>query len=190
MEMTMDIDGHLAEEEIERYSLASSDESELSQVEEHLLLCAACRKKVETSDRYVSSMRRAAAQIRSEEKRAPRWTGMAFLLAAAIILAGILLIRGNAPAPFAVSLAATRGVGTNAQAPAGVPLALQLDLTGLPAASSYHVEIVDRFGKQMWAGTFPGHPARALLAGVYFVRIHSPAGELLREYGLEIEPRP
>ncbi len=186
----MDVDGHLEEEEIERYSLAASDEGELSQLEEHLLLCAACRKKVENSDRYVTSMRLAAVQIRSEEKRAPRWAGMAFLLAAAIILAGVLLFRGNAPVPFAVSLAATRGVGTNAQAPAGVPLALQLDLTGLPAAASYRVEIVDRFGKQVWAGNSPGHPATALLAGVYYVRIYSPAGALLREYGLEINPRP
>ncbi len=107
----MDIEGHLAEEEIERYSLAASAEPELSRIEEHLLLCSSCRKKVEASDSYVNSMRHAATRIRSEEKRAPRWAGMAFLLAAAVILAGVLLIRGNAPVPFAVSLAATRGRG-------------------------------------------------------------------------------
>ncbi|MDR3699393.1 MAG: hypothetical protein P4L56_07140 [Candidatus Sulfopaludibacter sp.] len=184
----MDVEGHLVEEEIERYSLAASAEPELSQVEEHLLLCASCRKKVETSDVYVNSMRRAAAQIRAEEKRAPRWAGMAFLLAAAVLLAGVILIRSNATAPFAVSLAVTRGVGINAQAPAGVPLALQLDVTGLPAAASYRVEMVDRAGKQVWTGTFPGRPAKPLPAGIYFVRLYSPAGDLLREYGLEIGP--
>jgi predicted anti-sigma-YlaC factor YlaD len=188
MEMTMDIDGHLEEEELERYSLAASAEPELSKVEEHLLLCPSCRKKVETSDVYVHSMRHAAAQVRAEEKRAPRWAGMAFLLAATVLLAGVVLIRSHAPVPFAVSLAATRGVGINAQAPAGVPLALQLDVTGLPAAASYRVEMVDHVGKQVWTGTFPGSPAKAAPAGIYFVRLYSPAGDLLREYGLEIGP--
>jgi predicted anti-sigma-YlaC factor YlaD len=190
MEMTMDIDGHLEEEEIERYSLAASAEPEISLVEEHLLLCPSCRKKVEDSDAYVGSMQHAAAQIRSEEKRAPLWAGMAFLLAAAVLLAGVILIRGNAPVPFAVSLAATRGVGIEAQAPAGVPLALKLDLTGLPASASYRVEMVDRLGKPVWAGAFPGPPAKASPAGIYFVRLYSPSGDLLREYGLEIGSQP
>ena len=186
----MDIDGHLEEEEIERYSLAASPECELSRVEEHLLLCSSCRQKVEASDRYVHSMRRAATQIRAEEKRAPRWTGMALLLAAAMILASVLLIRGRAPAPFAVSLAATRGVAPTAHAPAGVPLALHLDVAGLPASASYRVEMVDGNGKQVWHGNFPGGPAKALASGIYFVRLYSPTGDLLREYGLEIAARP
>ncbi len=50
--------------------------------------------------------------------------------------------------------------------------------------------MVDRNGKHVWGGMFPGGPAKASPAGIYFVRLYSPAGDLLREYGLEIGARP
>ena len=186
----MDSNGHLGEEEIERYSLAACTEPELSRVEEHLLLCSLCRERVAAVDIYADAMRHAAARLRTEEKRVPRWAGMAFLLAAACVMATVLLIRAQSPAPFVVALAATRGPGINAEAPSGVPLALHLDLSGLPSGSSYRLEMVDQTGKQVWTGTFPGPPANPSPAGLYFVRLYSPSGHLLREYGLALAARP
>jgi hypothetical protein len=67
---------------------------------------------------------------------------------------------------------------------------LRPDLTGLAETSSYRLEIVDQTGRPVRQGTlaraqngivFPG-----LGAGQYFVRVYLSAGELLREYGLEI----
>ena len=64
------------------------------------------------------------------------------------------------------------------------------DLTGLPDASSYRLEIVDQTGRPVRQGTIAraqdGDRVPGLTAGPYFVRVYLPAGELLREYGLEI----
>ncbi len=39
-------------------------------------------------------------------------------------------------------------------------------------------------------GSYPGALAPALRAGIYFVQLYSGSGELLREYGLEIQRTP
>ncbi len=190
----MPISRHLDEEEIEKYSLGGIAKSDLARVEEHLLLCQSCQRRVESSDVIVRSMQQAAARSRQEPEPAPRWLGMprfAFGLAAAfLVLAAILIPRDfirSSPPPFAIGLAATRGAGIEAKAPASTPLALQLDVTGLPAAASYKLAMVDGAGKQVWTGTFPGASVKPSPAGTYFIRLYSPAGDLLREYGLEIE---
>jgi hypothetical protein len=91
------------------------------------------------------------------------------------------------PPAFAVTLNATRGVTMGAQAPARRPLDLKPDFTGLAAFPHYDLRVVDRIGSQVAqveatpgaASHIPGLPP-----GAYFVRIYSPAGELLREYAL------
>jgi hypothetical protein len=49
---------------------------------------------------------------------------------------------------------------------------------------------VDQTGHAVWQGAFAQAQARiqvpGLSAGLYFVRVYLPAGELRREYGLEI----
>jgi hypothetical protein len=64
------------------------------------------------------------------------------------------------------------------------------DLTGLVADASHRLEIVDQTGHAVWQGAFVQAQARiqvpGLSAGLYFVRVYLPAGELRREYGLEI----
>lgn len=192
----MEISRHLDEEEIEKYSVGDTAKSDLARVEEHLLLCRSCQQRVESADIIVHSMQQATARCRMEPERAPRWLGMPrFVLplaAAFLVLAAILIPRdfiGGSHPPFAIGLAATRGAGIEAKAPEDTPLALQLDVTGLPAAASYKLEMVDGTGIQVWTGTFPGANVKPTPAGTYFVRLYSPAGDLLREYGLEIEPR-
>jgi hypothetical protein len=78
-----------------------------------------------------------------------------------------------------------------ASAPAGRPLALTPDLTGLTADSAYRLEIVDEKGARTWQGQFvPAQHAAAVPAqgaGPHFVRIYSSGGELLREYGLDVK---
>jgi hypothetical protein len=76
-----------------------------------------------------------------------------------------------------------------ATVPAGSPLALQPDLTGLPEASYYRLEMVDAVGNPVWSGTTKQTGAPALKAGEYYVRVYSPEGKLLREYGLQAQPR-
>jgi hypothetical protein len=68
---------------------------------------------------------------------------------------------------------------------------LLLDLTDLQQFSEYKMEIVDAGGHPAFQSN--GSPqnarlqatlTRGLAAGAYFVRVYTPAGELLREYAL------
>jgi hypothetical protein len=113
------------------------------------------------------------------------------LAAAAAALALLMWVRSprgsGTPQTVAVALAANRGPGGEAHAPARKPLALQPDLTGIDAPAPYTIEIVDAFGARVWRDVFPGVPAPPLSQGVYFVRIYSQDGQLRREYALKVD---
>ncbi len=183
---------HMAPEDIEGYSMGTIPEEISAQFEEHLLVCETCRKRVTESDELVRAMRQAAGEIRQQEALpAHAWLtrSMPLLAAAAVIVAALLFgwSRLGAKPEFAVSLMAMRGGDMLAHAPAGTPLALHPDTTGLPAPASYGLEIVNSLGKSVWHGAFPGSHVPAQSKGTYFVRIYANGGEPLREYGLLIQ---
>src|SRR5450759_4593536 len=110
----------------------------------------------------------------------------------AISLVVATLRLAQLPGPVVgVSLTALRGNGAGSIAPAGRELMLHPDLTGLAEDASYRLEIVDRTGHTVRQGTLAraqnGIKVPGLSAGLYFVRVYRQAGELLREYGLEIQ---
>jgi len=197
--MALNSDRHVQEEELERYSLRESAEAECARLEEHLLVCTACRRRLEEHDIYVSSMGTAAAEWRANhqvvERR--RWFFLRLVPVMAVLIclaagAAVWLDRSGFPRTspaFAVALRTTRGMPRGAQAPAGRALNLQLDFTGLAASPHYDLRVVDRTGAQVaQTETAPGAGAciHALRTGAYFVRIYSPGGELLREYALAV----
>ena len=67
--MAAESDCHFGEEASERYSMGTLSGEEAEQIEEHLLICEACRRRVTESHAYVAAMRRAAAQVRRDKKR-------------------------------------------------------------------------------------------------------------------------
>jgi hypothetical protein len=200
--MALNSNRHMDDDEIESYSMGAVSEEESAQFDGHLLICESCRKKVKKSDDYVAAMRGAALRARGYP-RGPGITPRSFprllpflsaaaLLAMAAIVGSHFWVRGTMPA-FAVNLEATRGPGIDARAPAGRPLVLNLDLSGLSALPSYRVETVDRLGKVVWQGSVAPQDSKAAASlpgvspGVYFVRVYTPSGELLREYGLDVQ---
>ena len=203
--MRIETNPHMDEDQIERYSMGAISETESSRLEEHLLICELCQTRVEESDRYISAMQRASAQMRKGAQGSKhRWANFPpftpLLAAAALILcltvAGTRLGNRTVVSPvFRLDLTATRGNGIEAKAPAGAALALQLDLAGLRAEPFFRVEIVDRLGKRIWQGDVIPQASKAsasvpkLPSGIYFVRANAPSGQLLREYGLEVEGR-
>jgi anti-sigma factor RsiW len=211
MVVSNDIYPHIDAEELEGYSMGYSisriPEEEASRLEEHLLICPACRQRVAENDSYTSAMRQAAAQLLLSPARPERrpWSfprlipttaALACIVLAAGAALGVALRNSNSAAPaFAVNLAATRGAGIEAKAPAGRTLALRPDLTGLAAGPFFRLEMVDRLGNRVWQGSAgaQGLSAGASFSvprqrpGIYFVRIYNSSGELLREYGLEIQ---
>jgi hypothetical protein len=191
---------HVAEDQLERYSIGTLHGTAVAQVEEHVLICETCQNKLASIDSWVRSVRRAGAQLRSQRdnqwqlSRVPRFVPA---LAAAIILvfaagAVLQLSKRGAVTPLAVALEATRGENV-ARVPARQPLLIQPGLDGLPQLPEYRLEIVDRLGKRVSQNTFTpanGHPSGTsipgLASGVYFARLYSPSGDLLREYALEV----
>ena len=195
---------HVDDEELERYSMGAMPEAAIAPFEEHLLVCEPCQLRLAQTDAYVGAMRQASARLRTEPlKRGLPWLRFPRLvpalagMAVAIVAAGLWIGRpdmGEAH-PFAVDLEATRGAAIEARAPAGRWLLLRLDLANLPASSSYRLEMVDRFGSRIYQATVAAQGSRAgfmvpgTQPGIYFVRLYRPPGELLREYGFEVQGR-
>ena len=198
-------DRHMDEEEIERYSMGAMPEEAIAPFEEHLLICEPCQLRLAQSDAYVGTMRQASARLRAappkrgfEWLRFPRLVPALAGMAVAVVAAGLWLSRvdmGQAH-PFALDLEATRGAAVfEAKAPAGRWLLLRLDLANLPASSWYRLEMVDGVGNRVWQATVPaqgskeGFKVPGTQPGIYFVRVYWPPGQLLREYGFEVESR-
>jgi hypothetical protein len=195
--MNADPPYHMDAEVLERFAEGRAADDEAARVEEHLLLCDLCRQKLAQFDSFVASMRTAAAGLRAEPPPRRAWWTPARLIPA---LAGLALLALGATliskfnvvpqAPVAIGLTATRGAGIEAHVPVGRALALTPDLTALPDAPAYRLEVVDEKGSVTWQGRYaPGKGAAAVpgqRAGTHFVRIYTLSGELLREYGLEV----
>ena len=200
--MALNSNRHMDENEIEGYSMGAVSDGERARFDEHLLICESCRSRVAKSDDYLAAMQGASWRMRRQPPEpAPsrRFFPRLIPFFAAAGLVALVAIAGLRPwarvtAPmFAVSLEAMRGAGIDARAPAGRALLLNLQLAGLPVQASYRVETVDRVGKVVWQGTVPAQDSTAaaalpgMPAGVYFVRVYASSGELLREYGLEVQ---
>ena len=192
-----DIHCHADAEDLESYSLGASSVEETARIEEHLLICEDCRNRLRAGEDFLNSVQLAARQFRRDEKavkghgwKIPAWIPV--LAAACALVLAVVAIRAVRPGDpvVAVSLVALRGNNSGSIAPAGRNLSLHPDLTGLAQAPAYRLEIVDQTGHPVrlaaLAITHDAVTVRGLDAGQYFVRLYLPAGNLLREYGLEI----
>jgi len=205
--MEYEINRHLDEGELEQYSMGELPESELGALEEHLLVCELCRLRLDETDDFVASMRGAAAEFRSRQRLAPveaqrqRWVWLRLIPAVAAMAVLVVVIgwwsgaSKTAAPPFAVSLEATRGPASFASAPADTWLLVRLNLAGLPDLPSYRLDMVNDTGAAVWQATVTAHDAKVeakipqTKAGSYFIRVYSPAGDLLREFGLRTRQR-
>jgi hypothetical protein len=196
--MQIDVHQHIEETTLERYLMASLAEEAAAEVEQHLLLCEACRARVAEADSYIRAMKRAAQEL--PEPEPSRWNLRfllpAFAVCALLIAAAIVKFSPSVERPPAtVALFAMRGTDTQAHGPSRQPLLLQPDLTGLPESSSYRLDLVSITGAPIWQGVLSvqKQPPTALVPqqsrGAYFVRVSLPSGELLREYALELRGR-
>jgi len=208
--------GHALEEDLEGYSMATLSEADAEILEDHLLVCPLCQRRLTESDEYLRAMRSAASKLRAED--ASSWRsrlerGWGTLAAPRLIWAGgavislILLLlafgywhsprAGNSP-PVAVVLQTVRGADglAGARAPMNSPLALEADLSGLPAVTAFRFEVVDARGVMVQrldlkpeGGRLLAKMPGGLVRGRYWVRLHAPDPdhELLREYALQVE---
>src|SRR5437660_91851 len=69
--MARDLNSHLDDGDLEKYSMGSPRDSEAAGIEEHLLVCEHCQQRLAESDVYVAAMQRAAAHLHSRQNPAP-----------------------------------------------------------------------------------------------------------------------
>jgi len=196
-------DRHAADEVMERYSMDRLAGQELAEFEEHLLVCEPCQDRLAREDSIRCRVRDGAAILLPRRAEVlwqwPKWQRLVWALG--LVAAGVLIFAGSqwqSLRPFAapravILLRATRGTEnpTLAAAPTDRAFILMLDLSGLQPFSEYGIEIVDSAGKSAFQSKArPQNDrlqtilTRGLPAGTYFVRLYSPALELLREYPL------
>ncbi|HVN06169.1 MAG TPA: hypothetical protein VMT86_17225 [Bryobacteraceae bacterium] len=195
--MSFDGDCHATDDQLESYSLGRLAGFELQQFEEHLLVCNACQDRLAREDAIADGMRSAARALESQpvttRRMSPKllWAyGLAAAALLAVIVAPRALTRHPAVQPALVVLQANRGP-ESVTAAARTALTLALDLTDLRSFPEYRIEVVDANGRPVFqAKAAPANNslrvtlADGLSRGAYFVRLYSPAQELLREYSL------
>jgi hypothetical protein len=204
--MTHGINVHLDDGALEQYSMGDLSESEVGAFEEHLLVCGQCQVRLEKTDAYIASMRDAAAEFRSQQRLVPvetqrrwwTWLRLATAVAAAavlIVLVGWWSSRSHMAAPpLAISFNTTRGAITTS-VPADTWFLVRLDLAGISDFPTYRLQMVDATGAAVWQHMATAHDAKVeakipkAKSGTYFIRVYSPKGKLLREFGLTARPR-
>jgi hypothetical protein len=198
---------HPAEDALELYCLGRLEEDAAAGVEEHLLICEACQARALELDSFLRAARSATAELRQEARYReqpsrgwmawlgrPMWAAAA--MAAVVIVVGLPTLR-RATDPVAVELSAFRGGADptgSGVAPAGRPLTLSLDLTGLDSSECRTIVVVDAEGAKVSEGAAEIVDDKAILrtkrgfsGGQYWVRIFDANGNLLRETGLRTE---
>lgn len=203
------LDTHPPEEMLEEYALGRAREPDLARIEEHLLVCDQCQDALAEADDFIAVMKRSTKALQKEKPiampRRPRQLWLGHLvprgnpvwigaLGAAMLAIMVWLPRPPAAAYEAeATLQVMRGAEAGAAAvPAGKRFLLKADLTEIPLAPAYRLEIVSSDGAIVWRGTAPRRDsglavvvADRLRAGRYWVRLSDDSGTLLREYGLE-----
>ncbi len=207
---------HPSDDDFELYSLRRTSETDVAGIEEHLLVCEQCRNRLEEIDAYVAAMKQALVEVEPEtaaheepvEKTWRSWLAAvprpAWAAAAAVLaLALVFIPESRAPRELhSVQLETWRGApdGMNSSVPAGQPLAITADVTGVTGLSGYVVEVADSAGDAVFTESYPAGGTKieltlesGLASGQYWVRVYESAGqeggrgELLREFGLRVE---
>jgi hypothetical protein len=201
---------HQTDERLELYALGRLPEPWVAEVEEHLLVCTACRERVDDLEAYALAMRQA---ISPEPAKSPHWLQqswfeqswfeqswfqrswlkmpvLAWSGGLAVILFAVTLYLQFVPhlAPLAsLQLTAMRG----AMPAVGPSRETDITLADAPSGTALRTEIVDATGSTIWSGILEPRThkvalTRQLAPGNYFVRLFDDDSKLLHEYGFQV----
>jgi anti-sigma factor ChrR (cupin superfamily) len=190
---------HGTDSQFEAYALGQLSDSEEQVLEEHLLICDTCRIAVDQNLIFDSSMRDALTHVTPSRDWlvwlrpvfTPRFA-IAGALASLMAVAGLCFATADHThyeSVAALQLAATRSAMPIVK-PAGE---LHLTLNSFRASGKpFRLEVVDANGGKMWSGaTLSAHVAihKKFRPGSYFVRLYTPSGDLMHEYGFTVKPQ-
>jgi len=177
----------------------------LTAFEEHFLACESCQDQLLAMEVFVNAVRSASPKLRKAGRAGWEgffvWPRPAWIASAALAVTVLLIARtwmsapALAPEVAMVLLQVTRGIEGRsvANAAAGQPVALTIDLREIAPAASYRFEIVDSGGRAVADRTVAPENGKivqtfdkGLAAGRYFVRLYAPGSDLLREFSLAV----
>ena len=194
---------HQTDERLELYALGRLPEPWVAEVEEHLLVCAACQERVNDLEAYARAMRQAISTEPAESSHLFSWFQqswfqqsrlkmpvLAWAGGLAAILLAVTLYLQFVPhlAPLAsLQLTAMRG----AMPSVGSARETDITLADAPPGAALRAVVVDSAGSTVWNGALEPRThkialARALAPGNYFVRLFDDGGKLLHEYGFQV----
>lgn len=205
---------HPTEDALERFAMRKSEDSELEEVEGHILGCPACLDRVLELESFVQAYRDAfpefqrgqdllpvKARSRSWIKRfipaMPRWSWALAVVALLAVTVPNLRLGQPKGASVDATLTASRGIEAGSPLPAHKVVRLHLDAIDLPAGVT-EVELVDGDGRPLWSGSATAQVERIsvetppLQPGVYFARLypiedgHPDKDHLLREFAFQV----
>ncbi len=192
---------HPDEDELEEFVFGRLEGGALDRLEEHLLLCDSCRKRLSETENFVASTRAASRKMLGAPPPMPknrRFSAPAFALAGAfaVLLLGVSYsLTSGFPSSQTIVLVAERSE-TQTRALAGRPIDFQLNVGGLE--SIRWLEIVNANGALLHSavvtaqGGIVMHHTSAFPSGQVWIRLyaeHSPnrATLPLREFYLRVQ---
>jgi hypothetical protein len=190
---------HIREDLLDQYAMATLPEQSAAEVEEHLLSCSLCQKRLVETDEFLTVFRAAATQLDARPARR-RWRLPSRIIAGAVAATAALLVflisgeRQNAEPSAMLLMQSFRGPEAAAHMVSGRPYRLAFDLS-VQATVDYEVEIVDEIGNgilRVGAEVRNGQltvPLGKLARGSYWVRVYrtQPDRQVVAEYGLRAD---
>jgi hypothetical protein len=197
----VDLNFHGTEEQLEQYALGRLAGADLISLEEHLLLCDACQVRLDEIGPFAIGMREALSLQPAVAPSATSKDWFAWLrrpvfamaVAGAVALIAIVAVVSTGRTKLA-PIAALQLTSIRGEMQATSP-AREYDLTladAPQAGSPFRVEVVNGNGEAVWKGSADGNITagvkiqQALQPGDYFVRLYSPSGSLVHEYGFRV----
>lgn len=194
---------HIEENVLDRYAMGTLPGESIAEVEEHLLTCQVCQKRLVDTDEFVTLFRVAAPQV--TRPRAIEWkrpsprqiVSWACATAAAAALL-VFLITGERhsiqPTPATLLMQSLRGPEAGSHIASGRPSILVFDLAVPATSADYEIQVVDTLGNEILKRDAEVRDGRLsvlvqkLARGSYWVRVYRKANQdLVAEYGLRAE---
>jgi hypothetical protein len=192
---------HIEETLLDQYAMGTLPRESITEVEEHLLICLLCQRRLVAVDEFLPLFRSAALPL--DAPVSPWWIGTmpfrkwfwsstaAALAAFLIFLAGGNAHKAKAP-PAILLMQSLRGPEAGAEMAPGRSCLLVFDLAIDARPMDYEIEIVDSIGNEVLRKGAEAKDGRLavlvapLARGSYWVRVYRtpPVRELLAEFGL------
>ena len=195
---------HIEEDLLDEYAVGTLTAGAIAEIEEHLLVCSFCQKRLVETDEFVTIFRSAATQLNTRPasawKRQTRfrivsWAG-ATAAAAALLAFLISEERSNMHLPPATVLMQSPRGAEVAHTASGRSCLLVFDLAISATTADYEITIVDAAGNEILKTAAEVRNGQLnllvqkLARGSYWVRVyrkHAHREQLVAEYGLRAE---